>query len=104
MDALIDAGADAIISTGTMEHTATVLERLTERHVVVPRDLGPRRVRLCRRRTRWARSRLPTVGYPVDLIAQATFRLLQPRLAGLDLPPRVEVVPNVFVPPAPRVS
>jgi hypothetical protein len=48
--------------------------------------------------------RLPTVGYPVDLIAQATFRLLAPRLAGLDVPPRVEVVPNVFVPPAGRAT
>jgi DNA-binding LacI/PurR family transcriptional regulator len=43
---------------------------------------------------------LPTVGYPVDRIAQATFRLLLPRLSGSDAPPRVEVVPNGFIPPA----
>jgi LacI family transcriptional regulator len=98
VDALIDAGADAIVSTGTMEHTATVLERLTERHVVVPRDLGLVVYGYVGGSTMGS-LRLPTVGYPVDLIAQATFRLLQPRLAGMDLPPRVEVVPNVFVPP-----
>jgi DNA-binding LacI/PurR family transcriptional regulator len=45
---------------------------------------------------------LPTVGYPVDRIAQATFRLLQPRLAGAQSAPRVVVVPNVFLPPAAR--
>ena len=81
VDALIDAGADAIVSTGTMEHTATVLERLTERRVAVPRDLGLVVYGYVGGSTMGS-LRLPTVGYPVDLIAQATFRLLQPRLAG----------------------
>jgi LacI family transcriptional regulator len=98
VDALIAAGADAIISTGTMEHTATVLERLTERRVAVPRDLGLVVYSYVGGSTMGS-LRLPTVGYPVDLIAQATFRLLRPRLAGEDLPPRLEVVSNVFVPP-----
>ena len=103
VDALIAAGADAIISTGTMEHTATVLERLTERDLAVPRDLGLV-VYGYVGGSAMGSLRLPTVGYPVDLIARATFRLLQPRLAGLDLPPRVEVVPNVFVPPPSRAT
>ena len=38
VDALLETGADAIISTGTMEHTATVLERLAERDLAVPRS------------------------------------------------------------------
>jgi hypothetical protein len=42
------------------------------------------------------------VGYRVENIARATFRLLQPRLDGSTDPPRVEVVPNVFVPPPVR--
>ena len=41
---------------------------------------------------------LPTVGYPVDRIAQATFRLLEARLNGSTAAPRLEVVPNVFIP------
>jgi LacI family transcriptional regulator len=102
VDALIAAGADAIISTGTMEHTATVLERLTERHVVVPRDLGLVVYGYVGGDTMGS-LRLPTVGYPVDLIARATFRLLAPRLAGIHMPPRIEVVPNIFVPPASSV-
>ena len=40
VDALLAAGAEAIISTGTMEHTTTVLERLTELGVAVPRDVA----------------------------------------------------------------
>jgi hypothetical protein len=35
----------------------------------------------------------------VDRIAQATYDLLISRMAGSDEPPRVEVVPNVFVAP-----
>jgi LacI family transcriptional regulator len=101
VDALLEAGADAIVSTGTMEHTATVLERLTERRLAVPRDLGLVVYGYVGGSTMGS-LRLPTVGYPVDLIAQATFRLLQPRLAGSDVPTRVEVVPNVFIPPAAR--
>jgi DNA-binding LacI/PurR family transcriptional regulator len=84
-----------------MEHTATVLERLTERRLAVPRDLGLVVYGYVGGSTMGS-LRLPTVGYPVDLIAQATFRLLQPRLAGSDVPTRVEVVPNVFIPPAAR--
>jgi LacI family transcriptional regulator len=98
VDALMEAGADAIISTGTMEHTATVLERLTERHVPVPRDLGLVVYSYVGGSTIGS-LRLPTVAYPVDLIARATFRLLEPRLAGADLSPNLEVVPNIFVPP-----
>jgi LacI family transcriptional regulator len=100
VDALIDAGADAIISTGTMEHTATVLERLTERRIAVPRDLGLV-VYGYVGGSAMGSLRLPTVAYPVDRIAQATFRLLSPRLAGLQSTPRIEVVPNVFLPPEP---
>jgi LacI family transcriptional regulator len=101
VDALLASGAEAIISTGTMEHTTIVLERLTELGVAVPRDvalvvygyLGS---------AMGAGSGLPTVAYPVDRIARATFELLAPRLAGSDLPPHVAVVPNLFV--APRAA
>ncbi|CAN5537369.1 LacI family DNA-binding transcriptional regulator [soil metagenome] len=99
VDALMAAGADAIIATGTMEHTATVLERLSEQHVAVPRDLGLVIYGYVGGSSIGSPG-LPTVGYPVDRIAQATFRLLLPRLSGSDAPPRVEVVPNVFIPPA----
>jgi LacI family transcriptional regulator len=100
VDALLASGADAIISTGTMEHTALVLERLGELGVAVPRDialvvygyLGT---------VMAAGSALPTVAYPVDRIARATFELLMPRMSGSDVPPRIELVPNVFVPPRP---
>lgn len=97
VDALIEAGADAIISTGTMEHTATVLERLTERHLVVPRDLGLVVYGYVGGSSIGAMS-MPTVAYPVDRIAQAAFRLLEPRLAGSDIPWAVETIPNVLLP------
>jgi hypothetical protein len=44
---------------------------------------------------------LPTVAYPVDAIAQATFGALMERLRDPGQPPRVHVVPNLFVPPSP---
>jgi LacI family transcriptional regulator len=98
VDALLASGAQAIISTGTMEHTTIVLERLTELGVAVPRDvalvvygyLGT---------AMGAGSGLPTVAYPVDRIASATYQLLAARLSGSDLPPQIVVVPNVFVAP-----
>lgn len=101
VDALMAAGADAVIATGTMEHTATVLERLTELHVAVPRDLGLVVYGYVGGSSMGSLG-LPTVGYPVDRIAQATFRLLQQRLAGAQSGPRLEIVPNVFVPPVAR--
>ncbi len=96
VDALLATGVDAIIATGTMEHTATVLERLSELGVSVPRDMalvvyGYTGAEMS------TRGGLPTVAYPVDLIAQAAFRLLIPRLADPGAPPRTEIVPNVFV-------
>ncbi len=98
VDALLAAGADSIISTGTMEHTATVLERLTELRISVPRDLGLV-VYGYVGGTMTAWTGLPTVAYPVDAIAHAAFTLLRARLDGSGEPPRVEVVPNRFVVP-----
>jgi len=103
VDALIAAGADAIISTGTMEHTATVLERLAERRITVPEDLGLA-VYGYIGGSSIGSMRLPMVGYPVDRIAHATFELLLSRLANPDLPPRVQSVPNVFIPPQAQLS
>ena len=97
VDALLEAGADALISTGTMEHTSTVLERLSELRVAVPRDLGLVVYGYIGGSSIESAS-LPTVGYPVDPIAQATFRLLESRLNGSTEPPQVAVVPNVFIP------
>jgi LacI family transcriptional regulator, galactose operon repressor len=96
VDGLLDARADALISTGTMEHTSTVLERLSELGVAVPRDLGLV-VYGYIGGSSLESAGLPTVGYPVDRIAQAAFRLLEARLDGATSPPRLEVVPNVFV-------
>ncbi len=96
VDALLAAGVDAIIATGTMEHTATVLERLSELGVSVPRDLALV-VYSYTGAEMSTRGGLPTVAYPVDRIAQATYRLLMPRLADPDAPPRTEIVSNVFV-------
>jgi LacI family transcriptional regulator len=101
VDALLATGADAILSTGTMEHTATVLERLSELDVAVPRDLALV-VYGYVGGSMSAYSGLPTVAYPVDRIAHTTFRLLLPRLRGSTAPPRVEVVRNAFVAPQPR--
>jgi LacI family transcriptional regulator len=98
VDKLLAAGADSILSTGTMEHTATVLERLTELHISVPRDVGLVVYGyLGGTMTPW--TGLPTVAYPVDAIAHAAFQLLRGRLDGVGGPPRVEVVPNRFVVP-----
>jgi LacI family transcriptional regulator len=98
VDKLLAAGADSILSTGTMEHTATVLERLTELRISVPRDVGLV-VYGYVGGTMTAWSGLPTVAYPVDEIAHAAFELLRARLDGSGGPPRVEVVPNRFVVP-----
>jgi LacI family transcriptional regulator len=103
VDALLAAGADAIISTGTMEHTTTVLERLSALGVRVPRDValviygyvGP---------TMGTDQTLPTVAYPVDAIARATFGALTDRSSDISGPPRVVRVPNLFLAPAPPVS
>jgi LacI family transcriptional regulator len=100
VDALLAAGADAIISTGTMEHTTTVLERLSTLGLAVPRDValvvygyvGP---------FMGTDQTLPTVAYPVDAIARATFGALMERLRDPGRPPSVVVVPNLFVPPSP---
>ena len=101
MDALLAAGADCILSTGTMEHTATVLERLTELGVGVPQDLGLVVYGYVGgAMSAW--SGLPTVAYPVDEIAHAAFDLLGARLAGSGGRPRVAVVPNRFVAPPVR--
>lgn len=100
VDDLLASGADAIISTGTMEHTTIVLERLTELGVAVPRELSLV-VYGYLGSLMSTDSALPTVAYPVDRIAQATYELLIARMSGSDEPPRVEVVPNVFVAPGP---
>ena len=98
VDALLARGADAIISTGTMELSAIVLERLSELGVAVPRDVsiavygyigGPMS----------AYSGLPTVAYPVDRIAHATWSLLRRRMADRHAPPRTDIIENVFVAP-----
>lgn len=94
VDALLGAGADAIVSTGTMEHTASVLERLGELDVLVPQDvslvafgqLGSREY-----------SGLPTIAYPIDEIAACTRGLVVSRLSGSTAPPRVERLQTIFV-------
>ncbi len=101
VDALLATGADAIISTGTMEHTATVLERLSELGVSVPHDVSLVIYGYVGGSTS-AHFGLPTVALPVDRIAHAVFRLLLPRLGGSDAPPRVEVVRTAFVAPQPH--
>ena len=87
VDQLLDAGADAIVSTGTMEHTASVLGRLAERSVRVPADVSlvaygylvpPIREHIG----------LPTIVYPVEQVATATQELLHRRLADRAAAPR----------------
>jgi LacI family transcriptional regulator len=95
---LLDAGADAIISTGTIEFTASVLEQLSALNVSVPNDVslvvyGHRAAAASHA------GRLPMVAYPIDEIARASRRLLVPRLAGSTGAPRVEIVNTVFVGP-----
>jgi LacI family transcriptional regulator, galactose operon repressor len=98
VDRLLEAGADALISAGTMAHTASVLERLADHGLRVPGDLalaaygqlGP---------SADEHTRLPTVAYPVDGIARAVNRLVNARLAGSTAAPRVELVQTVFVNP-----
>jgi LacI family transcriptional regulator len=96
VDQLLAAGADAIVSTGTMEHTATVLGRLAERSVRVPADVSlvaygylvpPIREHLG----------LPMIVYPVGEVAAATQTLLHRRLGDREAPPRSLTVATVFV-------
>jgi LacI family transcriptional regulator len=101
VDALLATGADAIISTGTMEHTATVLERLSELGVSVPHDVSLV-VYGYVGSSATTHVGLPTVALPVDRIAHATYRLLLPRLGGSTAAPRVDVVQTAFVAPQPH--
>jgi LacI family transcriptional regulator len=103
VDALRAAGADAIICTGTMEDTATVLERLSELGVAVPRDISLVVYGYVGGATA-TYTGLPTVAYQVDRIAHAISRLVLARLHGSTAPPRMEVVPNVFLAPQPRLE
>ena len=91
-------GADAIISTGTMELSAIVLERLSELGVAVPRDLsiavygyigGPMS----------AYSGLPR--WPTRSIASPTphGRCCGGGMADRHAPPRTDIIENVFVAP-----
>jgi LacI family transcriptional regulator len=96
VDRLLEARADAIISTGTMEHTASVLGRLGEIGVRVPAQLSLVVYGHMTPSASLAGS-LPTVAYPVEKIALAVRRLLILRLASLQAPPRVEVVQTSFL-------
>jgi LacI family transcriptional regulator len=96
VDRLLDAGVDAIVSTGTMEHTASVLGRLGERSVRVPNDVSlvvygylvpPMREHLG----------LPTIAYPVEEVATAVRRLLLRRLDQPEAAPGTTSVPTIFV-------
>ena len=96
VDRLLDAGVDAIVSTGTMEHTASVLGRLGERSVRVPNDVSlvvygylvpPMREHLG----------LPTIAYPVEEVATAVRQLLLRRLDQPDAAPSTTSVPTIFV-------
>ena len=96
---LLDAGADAIISTGTIEFTASVLEQLSARSISVPSDLSL--VVYGHRAAATSHAgRVPMVAYPIEDIARATRRLLVPRLAGSSAPPRVEQVNTIFFGPS----
>lgn len=98
VDALVAAGADAILATGTMVLTASILERLGEHGLRVPGDVSL--VAFGQLGTATAEhTRLPSVAYPVDAIARVTSRLVRARLAGSTAPPRFEHVPTVFVTP-----
>lgn len=102
VDRLLEAGADSLISTGTMEHTASVLGRLGELGLRVPADVSL----VVYGHTALPESpgaSLPMVAYPVEEIARATRRLLIPRLAGTLAPPRVEVVRTTFVDASPTL-
>jgi LacI family transcriptional regulator len=96
VDRLIDAGVDAIVSTGTMEHTASVLGRLGERSMRVPNDVSlvvygylvpPMREHLG----------LPTIAYPVEEVATAVRQLLLRRLDQPEAAPGTTSVPTIFV-------
>jgi LacI family transcriptional regulator len=96
---LLDAGADAIISTGTIEFTASVLEQLSARNISVPTGLSL--VVYGHRAAATSHAgRLPMVAYPIEDIARATRRLLGPRLAGSSAPARVEHVNTIFFGPS----
>ena len=88
VDRLLEAGVDAIVSTGTMEHTASVLGRLGERSVRVPNDVSlvvygylvpPMREHLG----------LPTIAYPVEEVATAVRQLLLRRLDQPEAAPSI---------------
>ena len=96
VDRLLEAGVDAIVSTGTMEHTASVLGRLGERSVRVPNDVSlvvygylvpPMREHLG----------LPTIAYPVEEVATAVRQLLLRRLDQPEAAPSTSSVPTIFV-------
>ena len=96
---LLEAGADAIVSTGTIEFTSSVLEQLSALNLSVPADVSL--VVYGHRAAATSHAgRLPMVAYPVEEIARAARRLLVPRLAGSSAPPRVEIVDTVFVGPS----
>jgi LacI family transcriptional regulator len=97
VDRLLAAGADAIVATGTMEHTASVLERLGELGVRVPADVS---LVVYGHLGSGGYNALPTVAYPVEEIASGVARLLLARLAGSTGAPRVELAKTVFVEPA----
>lgn len=98
VDELVAGAADAFISTGTMEHTASVLERLGERGLLVHQDvslvayghLGT---------TSAPYPTLPTIAYPVEEVARLVKELLTARLAGSTAKPQLERVVTRFVAP-----
>lgn len=96
IDRLLAAGADAILATGTMEHTAGLLERLGELGVRVPHDVA---LAVYGHLPGGGSTALPTVAYPVEEIALRVARVLLARLAGSTAPPRVEHVQTLFVAP-----
>lgn len=98
VDELVTRGADAIVSTGTMEHTASVLERLGEHGLLLHKDVSL--VVYGHLGTTSAQyTGLPTIAYPVGEVALLTKQLLVERLGGSTATPRVKRVTTRFLAP-----
>jgi LacI family transcriptional regulator len=98
VDALLESGADALLATGTMTLTGSVLERLGEHSLRVPADV-PLVVYGHRGTGGSEPAGLPTVAYPVDEIAAATSRVLRARLVSARGRIRTDSVRTAFVNP-----
>ena len=96
VDELLDRGVDAIVATGTLALTAGILERLTQRGVTVPAQIGL--VTWGHAGPEPAETSLPTITYPVEEVARLTARIILSRVQQSTLPPRIEVAQTRFVP------